>query len=430
MPRLASLLGALLIATTALPAAAQVPMPPRSLGMGGALIGLARGQESLFLNPANLGLPETPHWSVALLGVSAGGFASGLPLRDLVDLARFDDLSDAERDALFARVPEAGVGAAFDVRAPLAAVQVGPVAVGLAYASFGGHGLSRDLVELFLYGYEEGRTDYGVEGTAGQRATFWDLALAYGRSTGPVSWGVTGHYLRGGTLARSWLTEPRFDLAGRDIRLGYTGVLARGGSGVALDLGVAYQPVAPLTLSAAVSNAFARLDWSDDLLLRRVQLSREEFDSASPQDLRNRYSYSERPVEPGDEPALRGLTAAALQREAHPPTTLTVGAALRLPTGTHLAASWSEDLTDGVLRGSWTRMVGAGVQQGLPFAAVRVGAAGDLDGGAMLTGGLTVGPIDLGVARLEDRSDALGDRTGWMAVFGLSTRTTTTRRFR
>jgi hypothetical protein len=428
MPRLASLLGALLVATFALPASAQVPLSPRSLGMGGTLMGLARGQESLFLNPANLGLPASPHWSVAVAGVTASGFSMGLPLRDFVDLVQWDDLDDAQRDDLFARVPEAGIGVGFDVRAPLVAVQVGPVAVGLAYSSFGDHGLSRDLVELFLYGYEEGRLDYGTEGTAGQRATYWDLAAAYGRSTGPVSWGVTGHLLRGGTLARSWMTDPRFDLAGRDIRMGYTGALLRGGYGVALDLGAAYQPIPILTLGMSVANAYARMSWSDELRLRQVQLTRAEIDLATPQDLQNRYSYSERPVQAGDEAVLGGVTAATLQRGAHPPTTLNLGVALRATGWTHLAASYSEDLTDGTLRGAWPRMVGVGVQQRLPVSTLRLGAAGNLDGGSMLTGGLTLGPVDLGVARFEDRADVTGVRSGWMGVFGLSARTMSTRR--
>ena len=131
---------------------------------------------------------------------------------------------------------------ALDARGPVAALQVGPFAAGVAFAVMGGHSVSRDIIELLLEGYEEGRTDYSTADTRGDRVSFTDIAVAYGTSTGPVSWGVTGHYLQGGTLERSWMTDPRIDIVEQDISLDYYGVRAEGGSGFALDLGMAYQP--------------------------------------------------------------------------------------------------------------------------------------------------------------------------------------------
>ena len=81
MPRLSKLptllLALALITIVSSEANAQVPLSPRSLGMGGAMIGAARGQEAVFLNPANLGLAGSPRWSVALVGVSAGAELQG-----------------------------------------------------------------------------------------------------------------------------------------------------------------------------------------------------------------------------------------------------------------------------------------------------------------------------------------------------------------
>jgi hypothetical protein len=411
------LLTALITTIVTAPAAAQVPMAARALGMGGAWIGMARGHEALFVNPANLGLPDAPPWSVSVLQVSAGGAVSGLPLDDLVDLVQFDDLSDADRDRLFGDVPATGLAADFDVRAPFASFHVGSLAMGVAFVGVGDHSISRDLVELFLYGYEEGRTDYSLDGTVGRRATFWDFAVGYGSSVGPLSWGVTGHYLRGGTLVRSWADGPRIDLIGRGLEVEYSGLRATGGSGLALDVGAAYQPIPTVTLSGSVINAYGRMDWSDDLTIRELVLTDEDFGDGSPRDILNRYEAAERPVEPND-PAVPAHIAAALRDEAYLPTTGTIGVAWRAATATRLSASYSDALTDGRLGGAWTRMAGAGVEQRIPWIAIRAGVASNFEGGSLLTGGLSLGPVDIGAARLSDADD----RSGWLAMFGLSTR--------
>jgi hypothetical protein len=404
----------------------QVPLSPRSLGMGGGLLAGARGQEAIFLNPANLGLPDSPTWSIGLLQVSASGFTRGLPIRDVVDLARLQDLEEPERREVFARVPESGLGLGYDLRSPLVGVQVGPVGVGLAYSTVGGHGFARDLVELLMFGYEQGRTDYRVRGSDGNRASFWDLAVAYGTSTGPVSWGATAHLLRGGTLVRSWLTDPRYDFVERDIDISYNGALVRGGWGVGMDLGVAYQPTPALTLAGSIENAIGRMNWSEDLRIRQLRLTRASLDN-QPTSLLTEYERSERPVQPGDESILRGITTGAIQREAHLPTVLKIGAAWRPLAGTQLVGSFSEDLTDGALSGEWPRTVAGGVEQRIPLTRLRAGFASDLGGGSLVSGGLSLGPIDLGVARLQDGSDVAGTRSGWIAVFGLGTRTDSVR---
>jgi hypothetical protein len=402
------------------PAKAQVPLSPRSLGMGGAMIAAARGQDAVFLNPANLGLAGAPRWSVALVGISASAVLEGVDLGDAADLIQYDDLSEAEKDQLFGEVPAAGVRLDMDVRAPVASVQVGSFGFGVAYLTLGGHSVSRDLVELLLYGYEEGRTDYSTSDTRGDRASLWDVAAAYGTATGPVSWGVTGHLLVGGTLVRTFMTEPRIDIVGRDIDVDYYGLRSQGGAGVALDFGAAYQLRRDLTLSGVVTSAYSRLDWSDDLRLRRLELSREDFDeSAELSGLINRYEGSERDLQPGDAALFDQPPEEFLRQQAHLPTTATVGLAWRPAARTDLVAAYADDLTDGRLGGAWTRRLGIGVQQGYWLLSARAGFAANLDGEQMFTGGLSIGPVNLGVARVEGDRDGTA-RSGWIGVFGLS----------
>lgn len=414
---------ALLLAVVVAPAQAQVPLSPRAFSLGGALVGGARGHEAIFINPANLGLLGSPGWSVGLAGLSAGALLEGISLDEASDFIEYDDLSAEERTQLLAGIPEDGARLALNARGPLAALQVGPFGVGLAYVIMGGHSVSRDIIELLLEGYEEGRTDYSTADTRGDRVSFTDIALAYGTATGSVSWGVTGHILRGGTLERTWMTDPRIDLAEQDIALDYYGLRAEGGTGFALDFGMAYQPHHSVTLGATVASAYSHLGWSDDIRLRQLALNRADFDeSAGFEDLFDRYDASERELTDADQDLVGGSPARFLEANAQLPTTLTLGAAWE-PTGsTVLVGSYSDNITDGTLAGRWDRRIGVGVEQGFWLLAARLGASSDLDGQQLLTGGVRLGVLDLGIGRLTGEADGM-DRDGWFATLGLTTNT-------
>ena len=118
----------------------------------------------------------------------AGATLLGPSLGDLPDFLRYGDLSDAQRDELFRSIPESGAETVFEVRAPVAMVQVGRFALGASYTALGDHGVAKDVAELFLYGYETGRADYRAANTTGTRATFFDLAAGYGAELGGASW--------------------------------------------------------------------------------------------------------------------------------------------------------------------------------------------------------------------------------------------------
>lgn len=419
----AGLLGAsLALAAAAAPAAAQIPLSPRALGVGGAYVAVARGHEAVFSNPANLGLSGNPRWSLGFPQVSAGATVLGPDLSDVRRYLSYDDLSDAERADLLSEIPTGGTALEADVRAPLVTWQSGGLALGVAYGFMGEHTVGRDLVDLFLNGYQQGRTDYQVGNTAGRRATFWDFAAAYGRSVGPLSVGATAHYYLGRSMVQTRAFEPTYDLAARDIRVDYVGVRAEGGRGWGLDLGAALQPAPGLTLSAAVANVVHSMEWSDDLTGRRVTLSSSDFRDSEFLHVRSRYDNSDEAL--GATPTgLYAVAAEGLLEGAELPTTLRLGASLALATGTTLTAAFHDALSEGRLSGRWDRLAGAGVQQKLPVGTVRLGLSSDLEDGSILGGGVTLGPVDLGVARLTTGEDGGSSRNGWIGSFGLSVRT-------
>ena len=405
-------------------ARAQLAVTPRALGMGGAYAAMARGQEALFQNPANLGLSGTPRWSAAVAQVAAGAGARGTALGDLLDLGDAGALAQPRRDQILAGVPASGVDAQVDVRVPLAAVQVDRFAVGAAWAGSLRQNVGRDLVDLVLNGYQSGRTDYSVGGTGGTRFSFFDLSAAYARRAGPVSVGVAAHLLVGGTLARSRLFEPEFDLEAEDLSAEYREVHARGGRGWAVDVGVAAEPVPGLTVSAAVTSLAAGMKWPDELRTRHVVLRRATFQGDGVRDAFDALKASEEAVDPSAVPATVYETAAGLYDEAYLPATLRLGAAWAPAGGrTRLAAGYQDALTSGGMGGGWARAASLGVEQRIPFVTLRAGAATDLDGGAMLSGGLSLGPVHLGLAR----TSGTGSGGGWIASLGLATQGGATR---
>ncbi len=414
----------LLLALGAAQAEAQVAMTPRALGMGGAYDGVARGQEAIFVNPALLGLTGTPFWSAAFPQVSFGGTMLGTQFGDLQPMLKYRKATPEQRDEILARIPADGMEANYDLRSPLAAFQTGNFGVGLSFSSVGQHSVGRDVMELLFDGYEQGRTDYSVGETRGSRAGFWDLATAYGRAIGPVSLGATGHYYRGGTLVSSTLNEPTYDLIAQDIEVSYRTVMARGGNGYGLDVGAAIQPIPSITLSGSVSNVVSKMTWSDDLRMRSLTMNRHDVENVSAIDLLNRYESSESSVDPDGASLSAYALSQRLYENTDMPSTMRIAAAWKSGLGTDIGVSYREELTESRLGEIWIRSVGAGVQQKVLFTTLRAGYSTDLEGGMMATGGIGLGPLQLGFARIQDGDVDGFERAGWIGTFGVSVRTT------
>lgn len=387
--------------------------------MAGAYLGVARGHEALFLAPGNLALYDAPSWSVGFPQFSGGGTLIGVPLKQLRSFADYDDLEMPERRDLLEQIPSSGTEATFGIRAPIAAFSSGPFALGIAYVGQGKHKLTRDVAELMLDGYEEGRSDYQVGNTSGERLSYWDIALGYGFEVGGLSLGITGHHLRRGTLVRTRLQEPRIDLHARTFEMEYHGVNASGGTGYSLDIGAAYPVTPALTVSAALSNLFSRMSWPSEVGVRTLTLDREALADPTPRSLSSQYRKSEIREEAGSITGPAGLLVDGLHDAAQPPGVARLGLAWVPAAGTRIAADLHRTLDDGRLGDEWNRRLSFGIQQEFSFLVLRGGTAFANDGGRMTSGGLSLGPLDLGVARVHlDRQDGLRS-SGWLATFGI-----------
>jgi len=427
---------AALAALAAAPAAAQVPLVPKALGMGNAYVAAARGEEALWQNPANLGLPGTPRWSFGIPTISAGADVLGLGVGDIRDVIEYRKQSDTRKQELLNEIPASGTGLAGDVRAPLVAAQVRNFAAGFSYNTVGGHSLDRDFVDLLFFGFQAqpGRYNITPIETQGFRATYWDVAAAYGRRLplplpGPLSVGATVHFYKGSGVVQSGVSavDTVRNALGipTDVRVTYSGVRDEGGSGFGVDLGAAYRPIPMLTLSASVSNVLNTFEWGGDRTLKTATLTSADYRSGDLQDVLDRYDASEAPYNAATATAAQRDMAEFLGVATDLPSVLRAGAALQPRTGTLVSAAFQTDLNDTRLGGAWDESLGIGVQQKIAFVSARVGLSSNLDSGTLLTGGLSLGPIHLGVAKFNDSYNG-ADRSGWIATFGLATASRTT----
>lgn len=422
---------AALAALSAAPAAAQVPLVPRALGMGNAYVAAARGEEALWLNPGNLGLPGTPHWSFGIPTISVGADVLGLGVGDIRDVIEFRKQDDARKQALLNEIPAGGTALRGDVRLPLVAAQVRHFAAGLSYNTVGGHSVDRDFVDLLFFGFQPqpGRYVITPEETQGFRASYWDFAAAYGRRLplplpGPLSVGATVHYYKGGGVVRSGVSAVDTVRNGlgvpTDIRVIYSGVKDEGGSGFGLDLGAAYKPIPGLTLSASLSNVVNSFEWGGDRRLKTVTLTSADYENGDLSDVLDRYDLSETAYNEASATPVQRAMAANLGVATDMPRVLRAGAALEPRAGTLVSAAFQDDLNDTRLGGVWDRSLGIGVQQRVAFVSARVGLSSNLDSGTLLSGGLSLGPLHLGVAKVSDSRDG-ADSSGWIATIGLAT---------
>jgi hypothetical protein len=198
-----------------------------------------------------------------------------------------------------------------------------------------------------------------------------------------------------------------------------------GGSGFGLDVGAAYRPIPGLTLSASLSNVLNTFEWGGDRTLKTATLTSADYENGDPQDVLDRYDASEAEYVDASATAVQRAMAAELGVGTELPRVLRAGAAFEPRTGTLLSAAYQGNLNTTDIGGVWDRSLGVGVQQRVAFLSARVGLASSLDGGTLLSGGLSLGPIHLGVAKVSDSLDG-ADRGGWIATFGLATASRTT----
>jgi len=273
IPAIATL-GCLALAATQ-GASAQLPQASAAaLGMGYNMTATARGFAAIANNPAGLGHPSSPGFSIAIPSLAAEAGLGPVTLRDLADWEGALVPTAVKEDWLTRVATSGGQGGRVGLGATPLALNIGPVGLQLSTRVGGETSLAPDAAELLLFG------NAGRDGMAGDFALANSFVEAYALTTAAVSFGfqasdvlylgATGKYVVGNGL-----------LVGRDggsvahsnpisVELDFPVLIPYGesddfrfdhGNGVGVDIGALWESPS-MVVGATIQNVFNTFKWN------------------------------------------------------------------------------------------------------------------------------------------------------------------------
>lgn len=265
------------------PGAAFGQLPSAStavLGTANNYTALARGFTAIALNPAGLGMPGNPGFSLTFLPVQVKAGLNAISLADIAALEGMTIPVATKEEWLQSVINEGSLAARAGVAVTELALSAGPIGLQISTVANVNAALGPDAVELYLFG-NAGRTgtprDMTLEGTKGDGWAVTTAALAFGLPLPGV--GIKGGSFAAGATLK--YTVGHAVVAVRDdgstitadpigIALTLPSIApvsdtfnAKNGTGMGLDLGVAWEG-STWTLSAALQNLFHTFQWELD----------------------------------------------------------------------------------------------------------------------------------------------------------------------
>ena len=429
----------LLTIAASLAEAQQLNTSAAALGLGGNFSARARGYEAVAWNPANLGLPGNPGFSLTLLPVAASFTLDPITLADIKSVQNYqapDVVPFSTRQAWLDKVTAAGGEKGTPSGGTNVALSAGPIALQIGVTAFGAVDLNPDAVEALLFGNVP-VAGSGPNGTNARNLNFKNskfdgggvttAAISYGHAfgtpkpgSGILAFGATlnwvgGNFVgialdavsstnvNGGTISLPSVStrsaQDCRDDAGQ-VKAGCAVLPGSGGlngSGIGADVGVAWMRD-KLALSATVLNAFNSFSWDESSLAYRPGFG--QFDASGDTTNFDEQAYANAPA------ALKN----AISNFKFKPT-ISVG----------LGYAWTRDITvsadarrqmgddQSIVIGPQTS-VGAGVEyRGIPLLSLRGGADYITGGSAFSFGaGVRLGRYELGAAIAAQQGDNKG----------------------
>lgn len=292
------------------PLSAQLPAgSAAALGTGNNYTALARGISAMGVNPAGLGMPDSPGFSLTFLPVAGQAALDPISLSDLNDVSG-TLISNATKDDWIQRITDAGGqtgGFGADITA--LALTVGPVGVQFSTLVRGQANLNDAGAELILYG-NAGRTgeaqDFNLQGSSLSAFAVSTVGVSLGLplsvegedgATSTFAIGGTVKYSMGNVLAYAEDMGSQIRSDPLEVSINFPMIVTDStdaginhGTGVGLDLGATWKQ-GPWAMGVAVQNLFHSFEWVlDDMSYRpgdvlfNEDVSESDFDSrpASP----------------------------------------------------------------------------------------------------------------------------------------------------
>ena len=379
---------------------AQLAAPSaRSFGLAGSYSARARGYEAPYWNPANLGLPGRPGWSVGIVGANASINNNSLDYGQITDLYGtyiddetksqiLADIRGGDPDRMFQLGGELGASAL--------AFSVWRFGFGLGAIGVGDLQVSPDAAELILFGNvgEDGTgKDFDIAGN-GDGSVFSNVYLSYAQpfsfsSLAGMEFSVGASVKYGIAHALVVVTDEGSTFTANPLVLDADlQVLSSNGSDAgriwSFDLGAAMD-WSNWTFSLALQNAFGNVNWNVEDFELSLYEGRADLTEAVLTDTTIAYS---------DLTPEQQLQVQQRLESADPPKRLRMAALYRLGRKWTLSADYME-LLGGTLREQWDRSLSAGAQVSLISALpLRAGLATDFSQVALAGGlGIYAGPV-------------------------------------
>ena len=417
----ATLILSLALGASSFPGTASGQLPSANtavLGTANNYSALARGFTAISLNPAGLGMPGNPGFSLTFLPVQV---QAGLNAIKVSDIAAFDEMKipvETKEEWLQSVIDEGSLALRAGVAVTELALSAGPIGLQVSTLFDADASLGPDAVELALFG-NAGRTGsartMNLEGTSGNGWMATTAALSLGiplapRHGGSLAAGATLKYTVGHVvgLVRDDGSMITADPIGINLMLpsiAPDSLTGNNGTGLGLDLGIAWEG-SVWAFSAALQNVFNTFQWNLDDFAYRPGVVFAEADSTST-----------------DFDAVPAANApVALQNELLAQsvgTAFTLGAAFRPSDRIALTADFRKDGGETLVFGEGSHIgVGAELRL-LSFLPLR-GGMSRVSGGAIHFAagvGLELGPIHFSSAYLTEKNSAGEFRA---ATFALS----------
>ena len=410
----------------ALPLSAQLPSASATaLGVADNYSALARGFNAVAWNPAMLGMPDNPRFSLGVLPIRG---TAGLGPITLADIAGYESrfLDDAVKqqwlDRIIANGGEQG-SASGDIT--YLGMSMGRIGFQVSTMSHVVANLSPDAAELVLFGNAErpAGEEFDLGNSSVQGMVTSTAAISFAQSLPirflvPVveqhlSVGVTVKYTVGNALVMGRNIGSSVSGTEGDIDVAFPVIQSDSvasvrsldrGRGIGVDVGAAWQG-GPLSISASVRNLLNNFAWDTASFVYRP--GRVQFDGTAGNAEFDMEAYANAPDELKD--AVRNFTYARQ---------LVVGGAWRMNRKFLVSADVRQHVGEGLTVGARSHVgVGAEIRP-LMFLPLRAGYARVTDGYQAGAGvGLELGPVNLS-ASVGRRSSAFG--TDDMAAFGLT----------
>jgi hypothetical protein len=256
-----------LIIIFVLPFAAEAQITARAMGMGGAYTAVARGVHAADWNPANLGFPDNPKFSMSIISVGLEVSNNAFTKSMYDKYSQKEIWNERDKADIYSSIPDRGLEAGVAATIRMISFSVGKFALTIG-GDLGGYGtIEKSLFDILLNGNSIGKNyqfdDFNVDALTVAR-----LGLSYGEQI-PVEFAEI--FTVGGSLNLLYgiqytkLEQADFNLVFNEFDFAmdgnYEARMAMGKLGWGLTLGSAVKLNDRLSAGVRLDNILSHLGW-------------------------------------------------------------------------------------------------------------------------------------------------------------------------